>query len=366
MDAGDGLDKLRDAIETSVSQKRIQDKVRLGTSHTAEPWRNLLIGESAAMEAIAETIRLVGPRRSTVLITGETGTGKEMAARALHAASPRARHAMVAINCSALPENLLEAELFGHTKGAFTGAAALRIGRFEQAHQGTIFLDEIGDMPIELQAKLLRVLQDREVQRLGSSESIKIDVRVIAATNVDLQEKVRQGTFRADLFYRLNVVPLQMPGLRARTTDIPMLVSHFVKKICNLEDMPLKRLSPEALSRICASPWPGNVRQLENAVEMAVAISGDRDILYPKDFGLTDAGPRSTPSGTVPQYALPLTEPIHFDTAVSQFELAILDQALRQSGGNKTVAANRLGIKRTTLIMKMRSFENAGYLQKAS
>jgi DNA-binding NtrC family response regulator len=366
MDAGDGLDKLRDAIDASMTQKRIQDRVRLGTSHAAEPWRNFLIGESAAMEAVAETIRLVGPRRSTVLITGETGTGKEMAARALHAASPRARHAMVAINCSALPENLLEAELFGHTKGAFTGAASLRIGRFEQANQGTIFLDEIGDMPLELQAKLLRVLQDREVQRLGSSESIKIDVRVIAATNVDLQEKVRQGTFRADLFYRLNVVPLQMPALRARTTDIPMLVSHFVKKICNLEDIPLKRLSPEALSRICASPWPGNVRQLENAVEMAAAISGDRDVLFPKDFGLTDAGPRSTPSGAVPQYSLPLTEPIHFDTAVSQFELAILDQALRQSGGNKTVAANRLGIKRTTLIMKMRSFENAGYLQKAS
>src|SRR6185312_9883019 len=195
MEASDDLDKLRDAIESSVAQKVIQDKVRLGTSRAAEPWRNFLIGESAAMEAVAETIRLVGPRRSTVLITGETGTGKEMAARALHAASPRARHSMVAINCSALPENLLEAELFGHTKGAFTGAAGLRIGRFEQAHQGTIFLDEIGDMPMELQAKLLRVLQDRELQRLGSSETIKIDVRVIAATNVDLQEKVRQGTF---------------------------------------------------------------------------------------------------------------------------------------------------------------------------
>ncbi|HEU5021461.1 MAG TPA: sigma-54 factor interaction domain-containing protein, partial [Bryobacteraceae bacterium] len=164
MDASDDLDKLREAIEASVAQKRIHDKVRLGTSRAAEPWRNFLIGDSAAMEAIAETIRLVGPRRSTVLITGETGTGKEMAARALHAASPRARHAMVAINCSALPENLLEAELFGHTKGAFTGAAGLRIGRFEQANQGTIFLDEIGDMPLELQAKLLRVLQDRELQ----------------------------------------------------------------------------------------------------------------------------------------------------------------------------------------------------------
>jgi DNA-binding NtrC family response regulator len=288
-----------------------------------------------------------------------------MAARAIHMASPRSRHPMVAINCSALPENLLEAELFGHTKGAFTGAANLRIGRFEQANLGTIFLDEIGDMPLELQAKLLRVLQDREVQRLGSSENIKIDVRVIAATNVDLQERVKQGRFRADLFYRLNVVPLRMPTLGKRTTDIPMLVNHFVRKVCHAEDIPLKRLSPEALCRVCASPWPGNVRQLENAVEMAVAVSGDRDVLYPKDFGLTDAGPRSTSAGTISQFPPALSGPIHFDTAVSQFQLAILDAALRQSNGNKTVAAERLGIKRTTLIMKMRSLENSGYLQKA-
>jgi DNA-binding NtrC family response regulator len=365
LDSGDSVARLRDALETSVIQKKMHDKVRLGTSRASEPWRAFLIGESPAMEAVAEKIRLVGPRRCTVLISGETGTGKEMAARALHAASPRSRHPMVAINCSALPENLLEAELFGHTKGAFTGAANLRIGRFEQANQGTIFLDEIGDMPLELQAKLLRVLQDREVQRLGSSENIKIDVRVIAATNVDLEERVKQGRFRADLFYRLNVVPLRMPSLGERTTDIPMLVSHFVRKICVAEDIPLKRLSPEALCRLCASPWPGNVRHLENSVEMAVAISGERDVLRPKDFGLTDAGPRSTMTGVVSQYPLPLSGPIHFDTAVSQFELSILDSALRQSGGNKTVAAGRLGIKRTTLIMKMRSFENSGFLQRA-
>jgi DNA-binding NtrC family response regulator len=316
------------------------------------------------MEAVAETIRLVGPRRCTVLISGETGTGKEMAARAIHAASPRSGHAMVAINCSALPEHLLEAELFGHTKGAFTGAVNLRVGRFEQAHQGTIFLDEIGDMPLELQAKLLRVLQDREVQRLGSSENIKIDVRVIAATNVDLQERVRQGRFRADLFYRLNVVPLHMPLLNKRTTDIPMLVNHFLARICRMEDIPVKRLSPEALCRLCASPWPGNVRQLENAVEMAVAVSGDHEVLYPRDFGLTDAGPRSTPTGQISQVTLPLSGPVHFDTAVTQFQLAILDRALQQSGGNKTLAAERLGIKRTTLIMKMRSLGDSGYLQK--
>jgi DNA-binding NtrC family response regulator len=364
-DLRDPIWRLRETLETTISQKRSGDKAKQRTMRASEPWRTFLVGDSDAMEAVAETIRLVGPRRCTVLISGETGTGKEMAARALHMASPRSRCPMVAINCSALPENLLEAELFGHTKGAFTGAANLRIGRFEQANQGTIFLDEIGDMPLELQAKLLRVLQDREVQRLGSSENIKIDVRVIAATNVDLQERVRQGRFRADLFYRLNVVPLNMPALRVRTTDIPMLVNHFVHKICDNEGIPLRRVSPEALCRLCASPWPGNVRQLENAVEMAVAVSGERDVLYPKDFGLTDSGPRSTMTGELAQYPLPLSGPIHFETAVSQFQLAILDTALRQSGGNKTVAAERLGIKRTTLIMKMRSLENSGYLQKA-
>jgi DNA-binding NtrC family response regulator len=363
-DSRDSIEHLREALDSIIRQKRMSERARKGKDHS-EPWRALLIGESRAMETVAETVRLVGPRRCTVLISGETGTGKEMAARAIHAASPRSVYAMVAINCSALPEHLLEAELFGHTKGAFTGAVNLRVGRFEQAHQSTIFLDEIGDMPLELQAKLLRVLQDREVQRLGSSENIKIDVRVIAATNVDLQERVRQGRFRADLFYRLNVVPLHMPLLNKRTTDIPMLVNHFIARVCRMEDIPLKRLSSEALCRLCASPWPGNVRQLENAVEMAVAVSGDHEVLYPRDFGLTDAGPRSTPTGLMSQVTLPPSGPVHFDTAVTQFQLAILDRALQQSGGNKTLAAEKLGIKRTTLIMKMRSLGNSGYLQKA-
>jgi DNA-binding NtrC family response regulator len=364
-DSRDSIGRLRETLDTVVRQKRLQDKMRQKSKRDSEPWRDFLVGDSKAMETVAETISLVGPRRCTVLITGDTGTGKEMAARAIHMASPRARFPMVAINCSALPENLLEAELFGHTRGAFTGAANLRIGRFEQANQGTIFLDEIGDMPLALQAKLLRVLQDREVQRLGSSENIKLDVRVIAATNVDLQEHVKQGRFRADLFYRLNVVPLRMPSLGDRTTDIPMLVGHFVRRICSSEDLPLKRISPEALCRLCSIPWPGNVRQLENAIEMAVAVSGVRDVLYSKDFGLLESGPRIAPIGALPHYPLPLSGPIHFDTAVSQFQLAILDTALRQSGGNKTVAAERLGIKRTTLIMKMRSLENSGYLQQA-
>jgi transcriptional regulator with GAF, ATPase, and Fis domain len=273
---------------------------------------------------------------------------------------------MVAINCSALPENLLEAELFGHTKGAFTGAIGARVGRFEQAHKSTLFLDEIGDMPLELQAKLLRVLQDREVQRLGSSENIKIDVRVIAASNVDLLERVRQGKFRQDLYYRLNVFPLGMPPLRKRVSDIPALVSHFIVKICHAEDIPLKRVTPEALEQLSANPWPGNVRQLENSVEMAIAVSGDRDVLYTKDFGLVESRRASGPISALAPIPGHLPEAVDFDTAVSRFELAMLENALRASDGNKTAAAERLGIKRTTLIMKIRNFENSGLsLQKA-
>jgi transcriptional regulator with GAF, ATPase, and Fis domain len=291
-----------------------------------------------------------------VLIGGETGTGKEMAARALHMASPRASQPMVAVNCSALPENLLETELFGHIKGAFTGAIQTRVGRFEQAHKGTLFLDEIGDMPLELQAKLLRVLQDREIQRLGSSENIKVDVRVIAATNMNLLERVRQGKFREDLYYRLNVVPLEMPPLRKRESDIALLVEHFVKKICQLEDIPVKKVTPEAIERLKGCSWPGNVRQLENAVEMAVAMTGDRETLFPGDFGLAPAGPVRVIPFAATAISFPAPETTDFETAVSLFERTMLEQALQKTAGNKTAAAELLGLKRTTLIMKLRNF----------
>ena len=253
------------------------------------------------MQDVENTIRLVGARRCTVLITGETGTGKEMAARALHMAGPRAHLPMVAVNCSALPENLLEAELFGHVKGAFTGAVNHRVGRFEQAHKSTLFLDEIGDMPMELQAKLLRVLQEREIQRLGSSETVRVDVRVVAASNANLLDLVRQGRFREDLYYRLNVVPLQMPPLRQRRGDIPLLVRHFVKKVCDAEGLPVKNVAPEAMRVLEAAPWPGNVRQLENTVEMAVVLSGDRDLLECVRFRFHQFGQRQTGNDPVPR-----------------------------------------------------------------
>ncbi len=347
----DDWNAVLNSIQEACAEKLRRKHAGRG-SEGGEAWRRKLVGDSAAMEDVANTIRLVGPFRCTVLITGETGTGKEMAARALHNASPRANLPMVAVNCSAVPETLLEAELFGHVKGAFTGATAHRIGRFEQAHKSTIFLDEISDMPLELQAKLLRVLQEREFQRLGSSETIQVDVRVIAASNVNLLDRVRQGKFREDLYYRLNVVPLEMPPLRKRSADIPLLAEHFVAKTCQAEGIPQKKLTPKTLERLSTMPWPGNVRQLENAVEKAIALSGLRDTLYPADFGLAESQ-KLVAMGPVPAPIL-ITEQMDFAAAVSQFERSILQSALAKTGGNKTAAAELLGLKRTTLIMKLR------------
>ena len=359
----DSVESLWDILMSAVNEKRERDRARRRSADTIELWRNFLIGESRPMQKLVETIRLVGPRRCTVLLTGETGTGKEVAARALHVASPRASQPMIAINCAAVPENLLEAELFGHVKGAFTGAVNQRIGRFEQAHRSTIFLDEIGDMPLDLQAKLLRVLQDREIQRLGSSETIKIDVRVIAASNVNLLERVRQGKFREDLYYRLNVVPIQLPALRERSSDIPGLACHFITKVCEAEGLPEKRLTPEAIGKLQSAAWPGNVRQLENLIEMAVVLSADREVLFPADFGFTNAVSGKVLRFAFPQAPLVGAEGIDFETAVNEFQRSVLEQALTQSSGNKSAAADLLGMKRTTLIMKLRAFENSGILR---
>ncbi len=342
------------AAHSHVSQTRATHR-----NTAAEAWRRSLVGQSSSMEQVIKIIRLVAARRCTVLITGETGTGKEMAARALHLASDRARKPMVAVNCSAIPENLIEAELFGHVKGAFTGAVNHRIGRFEQAHGGTLFLDEIGELPVDLQAKLLRALQEREIQRLGSNESIKIDVRVIAATNANLLALVRAGKFREDLYYRLNVVPIYLPALRERPSDIPLLVNHFVKKVCEAEQLPLKQVSPEVFDRLAAQAWPGNVRQLENTVEQAVILSGDRMSLYASDFPLAEGGRQQQllPTGDqaihIPAGSLP-AEGLNYTEALRQFELAILQQAMTKAQGNKTVAADMLQLPRTTLIHKLR------------
>ena len=344
-------------LESAHSQVARKRAARGASS--LEPWRRHLVGESRSMEEVTKVIRLVASRRCTVLISGETGTGKEMAARAIHLASDRARRPMISVNCSAIPENLIEAELFGHVKGAFTGAINHRTGRFEQANGSTLFLDEIADLPFELQAKLLRVLQEREVQRLGSGETIKIDVRVIAATNANLLARVQQGRFREDLYYRLNVVPIHVPALRERISDLPVLAEHFIGKVCEAEGLSSKKMSAEAVRLLSSYSWPGNVRQLENIIEHAVVMSGDRDNLNASDFSLPrSAQPQSSSSIQVPAGRVP-DEGLDYTEALRQFERVILEQALTRAQGNKTLAADMLRLPRTTLIHKLRVLEHA-------
>jgi transcriptional regulator with GAF, ATPase, and Fis domain len=256
----------------------------------------------------------------------------------------------------------MEAELFGHVKGAFTGAVNHRVGRFEQANGGTLFLDEIGDLPVDLQAKLLRALQEREIQRLGSSDTIKVNVRVIAATNADLLTRVRQGLFREDLYYRLNVVPIHMPALRDRRSDVELLARHFVQKICQAEGLPDKEISGEAIKLLIAYEWPGNVRQLENVVEHAVIMSGEQTTLHSTDFSLPTAASADAP-GRAPAFTaytgdsrVP-DEGLDFTEALRQFERALLQQALSKAQGNKTLAADMLRLPRTTLLHKLRVLE---------
>jgi len=319
-------------------------------------WEHLLVGRSPAIRQVTHVIQMVGCRRATVLVTGETGTGKELAATALHLAGPRRQAPFVALNCSALPDHLLESELFGHVRGAFTGAIQNRVGRFEQAHRGTLFLDEIGDLPLDLQAKILRVLQEREFQRLGSSETVRVDVRVIAATNCDLVHRVEQGRFREDLFYRLNVVPIHMPALRERPQDIPLLAEHFLQKICAAEGLPLKRLTVEAVTRLCLHTWPGNVRELENAIEMAVVLSGDRPWLAPEDFPAPANHGRGFVSAVAPGGVISVPDSgLDYEETMASIERSILQQALEKTGGNKKAAARMLRLKRTTLSAKVRT-----------
>ncbi|MDZ4796841.1 MAG: sigma-54 dependent transcriptional regulator [Bryobacteraceae bacterium] len=350
-------ERITSTIE-AAGLSNLEARQRRHSSSREEPWRNLLVGQSEGMQRMLDVIRLVAARRSSVLITGETGTGKEVVARAIHQAGGRGHMPFVAVNCSAIPATLIEAELFGHVRGAFTGAAVSRAGRFEQANGGTIFLDEIGDLPLELQAKLLRVLQEREVQRLGSSETTRLNVRVLAATNIDLEQAVEQRLFREDLYYRLNVVPLHIPPLRERTADIPALADHFTARVCHNEGLPLKRLAAGVVDRLRAHPWPGNVRQLEHAIETAVVLSGDRDVVEAGDFPVLRAG-TSTPAAAASLTAETLVSDkgLDFEATVSRLEWSLIQQALALSNGNKARAAELLRMKRTTLLARVRSLE---------
>jgi two-component system response regulator PilR (NtrC family) len=315
-----------------------------------------MIGRTTIMSQLRELLRTVALTSSTVLISGETGTGKELAARAIHDASPRSSNRFVAINCSAIPETLLEAELFGHVRGAFTGAVANRQGRLEQANRGTLFLDEVGTMSPALQAKLLRVLQSREFERVGDSQTVRVDVRVIAATNSDLKKMVDQGTFREDLYYRLNVIPVRVPPLRERRGDIPLLAQHFLDQFARESSPPRARvtLAQDAQQALMAYAWPGNVRQLENVMERMIVLSPGRAQLtsddLPEDIVAGQPIP-STADLTIPDDGLRLEE------LVTGFERTLIRRALERTGGNKRQAADLLHIKRTTLIEKLKRLD---------
>jgi len=349
------FDALLHVLRSALEQRRLKSENAYLRSQLQERYRiDGLIGHSRIMRDLLQLLETVAATSSTVLITGETGTGKELAARAIHHSSPRRSNRFVAINCSAIPETLLEAELFGHVRGAFTGAVGTRQGRLEQAHKGTVFLDEVGTMSPALQAKLLRVLQEREFERVGDSHTIKIDVRVIAATHSDLSRMVAEGTFREDLFYRLNVIPVQLPPLRDRREDIPLLVQHFFQKLSADAGRGAVTVSQEALRRLMAYPWPGNVRQLENAVERALAFSPGRSQINVQDL------PPEVQSQPAPLDASDVWFPddgVDFASYIEAAELSLIKRSLERTQGNKRQAAKLLNLKRTTLIEKLKRLQ---------
>jgi two-component system nitrogen regulation response regulator GlnG len=326
-----------------------------------------IIGNSIPMREVYKTIGKVAPSDMTVLIQGESGTGKELIARAIHCNSKRLVKPFIAMNCAAIPKELLETELFGHEKGSFTGASERKLGKFEQANGGTVFLDEIGDMPLDLQAKILRVLQERELTRTGGSQNISVDVRIVAATNQDLQQLVQQRLFREDLYYRLNVVPINLLPLRERREDILLLVDHFLQKTCAELDVPLKKIDQPALDRLAANSWPGNVRELENAIKRAVILSSD-PLLTIDDFPvLTAAG--GSPEGAGEDVSLEylvdrklrtsfvnvekLDNGDLYTMVIEQVERPLIAFLLEKTRWNQVRAASILGINRNTLRKKI-------------
>jgi two-component system, NtrC family, response regulator AtoC len=338
-DPGELILKLR----TLVAGRKRQDQLEAGSRTTGSGTR--LVGESAALRALRAMIEKVAAGDATVLITGESGTGKEVVAREIHALSPRAAEPFVAVNIGGIHENLVESELFGHEKGAFTGAEARTTGLFELAGGGTIFLDEIGEMPLPLQVKLLRVLQERRTRRLGGTRDIPIQARIMSATNRDIEELVGSGRFREDLYYRLNVVRIAVPPLRERTDDIPLLAGHLLEKIRLRVGKPPKRLTPEALDALVGYPFPGNIRELENILER-VMISCEEETILPADLGLARAPVRRAEAPAVP--ASP--------ASIEEVEREAIARALAAWGGNRTRAALELGISRRTIINKIKRY----------
>ncbi|HVN19100.1 MAG TPA: sigma 54-interacting transcriptional regulator [Terriglobales bacterium] len=325
---------------------------RPGVTDTGQRRFEQIIGNSPALETVLEKVERVATTTSTVLIEGETGTGKELIARAIHTLSPRYGRPFVKLNCAAIPLDLLESELFGHEKGAFTGAIAQKIGRFEMAHTGTLFLDEVGDIPPALQPKLLRVLQEQEFERLGSGRTHQVDVRLVAATNRNLAEMLARQQFRTDLYYRLNVFPITVPPLRARQEDIPALVAHFVELFSRRMGKQIDEISEETMAAFKSHPWPGNIRELQNLVERAVILANDGVLPNPLPASPLDtfASPNIVSmSGNSAAASVPMT--------LSDSERALIFRTLEATGwviGGSNGAAAKLGLKRTTLIHRMK------------
>jgi len=369
------IDELLHVLDSALEQRRLKSENAYLRAQLDERYRfEGIVGKSRPMQLLFQLLETVAPTSSTLLITGETGTGKEVVSRAIHHNSPRRLHRFIALNCSAIPEALLEAELFGHVRGAFTGAVGNRQGRLEQAHKGTLFLDEVGTMSAALQMKLLRVLQEREFERVGDSHTIKVDVRVIAATNSDLGRLVAEGQFREDLFYRLNVIPVQLPPLRDRKEDVPLLVQHFLAKFQQERSTagegevagersarsPADRgaapltLSQEGMRRLMAYHWPGNVRQLENAIERAVAFTAGRSQIDVGDL------PTEIQQAQEPAFASAVTLPedgVDLDAFIANIERELIRRSLERTGGNKGQAARLLSLKRTTLVEKLKRLD---------
>ncbi|MGH7321712.1 MAG: sigma-54-dependent transcriptional regulator [Candidatus Rokuibacteriota bacterium] len=339
-----GVDDLRVLVRRALERRALQREVtylrgELARHEGADP----LVGHSPKMRRLHELIRQVAGTTATVLISGESGTGKELIARAIHRQGRRRDRPFVTVNCGALPPELMESELFGHERGSFTGAHARKLGKFELAQAGTLFLDEVATLRVDLQPKLLRVIQEREIERVGGTRSVKVDVRFIAATNVDLRQAIAGGQFREDLFYRLNVVPIAVPSLRERREDIPVLVDHFLAKYRQQFGKPVTDVSPVAMELLQQYHWPGNVRELENIIERSVALAPDK-VLQLADIPLDLA---LVPGRTPWDDRLTLRE------ARQEFERQLILRTLDRAEGNQTVAARRLGMHRNTLLTKM-------------
>src|SRR5215472_6542989 len=355
------LEELKIAVTRSVEAIRLR-RENFAFKRDAASRNSLenIIGKSPAIEKLKETIRTIAATGSTVLIYGESGSGKELVARAVHACSPRASEPFVSINCGAFPETLLESELFGYVKGAFTGANQNKRGLFEVAHGGTIFLDEIGEMTMPMQVKLLRVLQERCVRPVGGTDEIPMDVRVIAATNRDLERQVAENTFREDLYYRLSVIPVTVPPLRERSEDIPLLVSHFLKKYARSASKNITQVNPDSLSSLGNYDWPGNVRQLENAIERAVALAAGEQLNV--DLPAERPRARAAAAGVggdatyVPPGAV-LPEGMDMEKYVAEIERGLLKSALQQSNGVQTKAADVLRISYRSFRHLMKKYD---------